>query len=186
MSTSETRKCWLAWCGMVVGIAAFAYCVFSYSHAFARLGLSVQAQVVAIRVMTVLVFVAFALMLFAANWLWGRVPTGVKNSRALKWTRVVLVVVVPLFLAIVTLKTPFWSKIPPSHWDRPMFMYGWPIPCKSEWGNRYPSWLLSFSWLLWTFYLMCLLGCRKVKSYLVANGVIAAISLLLRFPWHRL
>ena len=161
--------------GAAFGSLAMLYLVFACSLTRKNFGLSVEDQLVAQRVITPLVFVAFGALAVSCEY-FRRVllQSGIKAGIFLRILRLVAVVVLPAVIVIFTLKTPFWSFKSPSCWDRPQFFYGWFLPCKVE---RTPLgfWLLFLNLFLWTFYLMVLVGYRRIKHYLIMLGVMLVL-----------
>ena len=167
--------------GVAFGLLALFYLVFAWSLTLKNFGLSVEAQLIAQRIITPLVFVALAALAVSCEY-FRRVllRSGIKAGILLRMLRLVAVVVLPAVIVIFTLKTPFWSFKSPSCWDRPQFFYGWFLPCKVE---RTPLgfWLLFLNLFLWTLYLMVLMGYRRIKHYLV----MLVVMLVLLVPYAK-
>ena len=168
--------------GVAFGLLALFYLVFAWSLTLKNFGLSVEAQLIAQRIITPLVFVALAALAVSCEY-FRRVllRSGIKAGILLRMLRLVAVVVLPAVIVIFTLKTPFWSFKSPSCWDRPQFFYGWFLPCKVE---RTPLgfWLLFLNLFLWTLYLMVLMGYRRIKHYLV----MLVVMLVLLVPFAKI
>lgn len=166
----------LAVLGVAFGLLAMFYLVFAWSLTLKNFGLSVEVQLIAQRVITPLVFVAFGALAVSCEY-FRRVllQSGIKAGILLRMLRLVAVVVLPAVIVIFTLKTPFWSFKSPSCWDRPQFFYGWFLPCKVE---RTPLgfWLLFLNLFLWTLYLMVIVGYRRIKNYLIMLVVMLVLS----------
>ena len=166
----------LAVLGVAFGLLAMFYLVFAWSLTLKNFGLNVEAQLIAQRVITPLVFVAFAALAVSCEY-FRRVllQSGIDAGVLLRMLRLVAVVVLPAVIVIFTLKTPFWSFKSPSCWDRPQFFYGWFLPCKVE---RTPLgfWLLFLNLFLWTLYLMVIVGYRRIKNYLIMLVVMLVLS----------
>ncbi len=161
--------------GAAFGSLAMFYLVFAGALTLKNFGLSVEAQLIAQRIITPLVFVAFGALAVSCEY-FRRVllQSGIKAGILLRVLRLVAVVVLPAVIVIFTLKTPFWSFKSPSCWDRPQFFYGWFLPCKVE---RTPLgfWLLFLNLFLWTLYLMVLVGYRRIKHYLILLVVMSVL-----------
>lgn len=173
----------LAILGVAFGLLALLYIIFAWSLTLKNFGLSVEAQLIAQRILTPLLFVALGALAVSCEY-FRRVllQSGTKAGILLRILRLVAVVVLPAVILLFTLKTPFWSFKSPMSWDRPRFIYGWFLPCK---GERMPfgTWLdkiIPFLDLfLWTFYLMVLVGYRRIKYYLV----LLVVMLVLLVPF---
>ena len=171
----------LAVLGAAFGLLALYYLVSAWSLTLKGFGLSVEAQLIAQRIITLLVFVALGALAVSCEY-FRRVllQSGIKAGILLRMLRLVAVVVLPAVIVIFTLKTPFWSFKSPSCWDRPQFFYGWFLPCKVE---RTPLgfWLIFLNLFLWTLYLMVLMGYRRIKHYLV----LLVVMLVLFVPYAK-
>ena len=163
--------------GIVAGVAAIVYLVLAWALTLRDAGLSVRAQLVAQRVITPVIFGLLVAMAASAECLRRKIGDNWSLGRLLRWGRVALVVVVPFVILCCTVKTPFWSLPSPSCWDRPRFIYGWPLPWKID-GAAYPL-TFAFNLFLWTGYLMFLLGYRRFKSYFKAAVLLLVFSLLM-------
>ena len=140
-------------------------------------GLSVEAQLIAQRVITPLVFVALGALTASCEY-FRRVliRSGIKAGILVKVLRVVALVVLPVVIVIFTLQTPFWSFQSPDCWDRPRFIYGWPLPWTGEAGMTGLHKICPFlNLFLWTLYLIVLVGYRRIKHYLVMLGVMLVL-----------
>lgn len=163
--------------GIVAGVAAIVYLVLAWALTLRDAGLSVRAQLVAQRVITPVIFASLAAMAASCECLRRRSGGNCTPGRFLRWTRAALVAVIPLLILCCTVKTPFWSFLSPGTWDRPRFVYGWPLPWKID-GAAYPL-TFAINLALWTGYLMFLLGYRRFKSYYKAGAMLLVFSLLL-------
>jgi hypothetical protein len=165
----------LAVLGVALGSLALFYIIFAWSLTLKNFGLSVEAQLIAQRIITPLLFVALGALAVSCEY-FRRVllQSGNKAGILLRILRLVSVVVLPVVIVILTIKTPFWSFKSPSCWDRPQFFYGWFLPCKVE---RTPLgfWLLFLNLFLWTLYLMVLMGYRQAKHYFVLLWVMLVL-----------
>ena len=168
--------------GLVVGGIAIAYLLSAAPHTYARMGLSVYEQLIAHRVATSVVFLLLATLLVSSARLTIELSIGQHSWRFFGWLRILFVCILPLVLTWATLQTPFWSRIPPLDWDRPMLLYGWPIPVQGEWRCGVSILAIPVNWVLWTFYLMFALGCRKVRQYLLALVIDAIVCLACTVP----
>ena len=166
----------LAVLGVAFGLLALCYLIFAWALTLKGFGLSVEAQLIAQRILTPLLFIALAALAASCEY-FRRVllQSGIKAGILLRILRLVAVVVLPAVIVIFTLKTPFWSFKSPSCWDRPQFFYGWFLPCKVE---RTPLgfWLLFLNLFLWTLYLMVIVGYRRIKNYLIMLVVMLVLS----------
>ena len=166
----------LAVLGVAFGLLALCYLIFAWALTLKGFGLSVEAQLIAQRILTPLLFVALAALAVSCEY-FRRVllQSGIKAGIFLRILRLVAVVVLPAVIVIFTLKTPFWSFKSPSCWDRPQFFYGWFLPCKVE---RIPLGfgLLFLNLFLWTLYLMVIVGYRRIKNYLIMLVVMLVLS----------
>ena len=165
----------LAVLGVAFGALALYYLFFAWALTLKDFGLSVEAQMIAQRILTPLVFVALGALAVSCEY-FRRVllQSGIKTCVFVRILRLVAVVVLPVVIVIFTLKTPIWSFKSPSCWDRPQFCYGWPLPCKVE---RIPLGfgLLFLNMFLWTLYLMVLVGYRRAKNYFVLLWVMLVL-----------
>ena len=162
--------------GIIAGVAAVVYLVLAWALTLRDAGLSVHAQFVAQRVITPVIFASLAAMAVSAECLRRKIGENA-CGRPLRWARVAVVAVIPLLILCCTVKTPFWSFPSPDAWDRPRFVYGWPFPWKID-GAVYPV-TFAINLVLWTGYLMFLLGYRRFNSYRNAGVFLLALSLLL-------
>ena len=167
----------LAVLGVAFGSLALFYLFFAWSLTLKDFGLSVEAQLIAQRILTPLLFVALGAL--AASWEYFRrvrLQAGTKTGILLRILRLVAVVVLPVVIVYFTMKTPFWSYQSPDGWDRPRFCYGWFLPWKGEPGMEGIHKICPFlNLFLWTLYLMVLVGYRRTKHYLVMLGVMLVV-----------
>lgn len=148
--------------GVAFGLLAMSYLVFPWALTLKGLGLSVEAQLIAQRIITLLVFVALGALAVSCEYFRHVfLQSGSKAGVLVKVLRVVALVVLPLVIVLCTLNTPLG-------WDRPRFIYGWPLPWKGEPGMTGLYKICPFlNLFLWTLYLMVLVGYRRIKHYLV-------------------
>ena len=184
-------KCILAVVGLVAGVGA-VLCL-SVLRPLTLKGIGIQdvdIQLVVQRILTPMVFGALAWMAISAERLHRRLEPTKKPHWWTKAIKFAMVIVLPLAVVACTLNTPFWSLVSPAGWDRPRFIYGWPIPWKSEAGMTLYVIVPAINWLLWTAYAMFVVGYRKWKAYrnmlLVMGGLIVVYAFLFGVaPIHR-
>ena len=184
-------KCILAFVGLIAGVGA-VLCLSSLRPLTLK-GIGIQdvdSQLVVQRILTPMVFGALAWMAISAERLHRRLEPTKKPHWLTKAIKIAMVIVLPLAVVACTLNTPFWSHMPPAGWDRPQFIYGWPIPWKSEAGMTLYVIVPAINWLLWTAYVMFVFGYRKWKAYrnmlLVMGGLIVVYAFLFGVaPIHR-
>ena len=182
----------LAVLGVAFGSLAMLYLVFAGALTLKNFGLSVEAQLIAQRIITPLLFVALAALAASCEY-FRRVllRSGIKAGILVRVLRVVAVVVLPVVIVLCTLNTPFWSYPSPETWDRPRFIYGWFLPYKGERTMEGMHKICPFlNLFLWTLYLMVLVGYRRIKHYLIMLGVMLVLfGLYAKFvgikPVHR-
>ena len=177
MSRKTTTLCAMAVLGAAFGLLALFYFVFAWSLTLKNFGLSVEAQLIAQRVITPLVFVALAALAVSCEYFRRvRLQSGSKAGILVKVLRGVALVVLPVVIVLCTLNTPFWSCPSPTGWDRPRFIYGWPMPWKGEPGMTGLHKICPFfNLFFWTLYLMVLVGYRRIKNYLIMLGVMLVL-----------
>ena len=163
--------------GLAIGGIAIIYLLSADPHTYARMGLSVYGQMIAHRVATSVVFLLLATLLVASARLTIELSIEQHSWRFFGWLRILIVCILPLVLTWATLQTPFWSRIPPLDWDRPMRLDGWPLPVQGELRRGVSVLAVIVDWALWTLYLMFALGCRKVRQYLLALVLEALVCL---------
>ena len=158
----------LAVLGVAFGSLAMLYLVFAGALTLKNFGLSVEDQLVAQRILTPLLFVALGALAVSCEY-FRRVllRSETKAGTLLKVLRVVALVVLPVVIVIFTLQTPFWSYKSPWGWDRPRFDYGWPLPWKGEKMGGAHMICPFLNLFLWALYMMVLMGCRRIKHYLI-------------------
>ena len=169
MNRKKTTLCVMGVLGAAFGLLAMFYLVFAWSLTLKNFGLSVEAQLVAQRILTPLVFVALGALAVSCEY-FRRVllQSGIDAGVLLRMLRLVAVVVLPVVIVLCTLNTPFWSYSSPMGWDRPRFIYGWPLPWKGEPGMTGLHKICPFfNLFFWTLYLMVIVGYRRIKHYLV-------------------
>ena len=169
MNRKTTIHCAIAVLGSATGSLALFYLVFPWSLTLKNFGLSVEAQLIAQRILTPLVFVALGALAVSCEYFRRvRLQSGSKAGILVKVLRGVSLVVLPVAIVLCTLNTPFWSYPSPMGWDRPRFIYGWPLPWKGEAGMTGLHKICPFfNLFFWTLYLMVLVGYRRIKHYLV-------------------
>ena len=168
----------LAVLGVAFGSLALFHIFFSaWSVTFKNFGLSVEAQLIAQRILTPLLFVALGALAVSCEYFRRvRLQSGAKAGTLVRILRLVAVVVLPVVIVLCTLNTPFWSYPSPMGWDRPRFIYGWPLPWKGEPGMTGLHKICPFlNLFLWTLYLMVLVGYRRIKHYLIMLGVMLVL-----------
>lgn len=158
--------------GVAFGALALFYIFFARALTLKNFGLSVDAQLVAQRIITPLLFVALGALLVSCEYFRrvhrASIPPGAKAGILVKILCLAAVVVLPVVIVVATMNTPFWSYQSPALWDRPRFDYGWFVPWKGErplYGNRMVCPFLNL--FLWTLYLMVLVGYRRIRHYIV-------------------
>ena len=173
----DKLKSVLAVLGVASGALAMSYLVFAWALTLKNFGLSVEAQLIAQRIITPLLFVVLGALAVSCEYFRRvRLQSGTKTGVLVKVLRVVALVVLPVVIVIFTLQTPFWSFTSPDGWDRPRFIYGWPLPWKGEPGMTGLHKICPFlNLFLWTLYLMVLVGYRRAKHYLVMLGVMLVL-----------
>ena len=167
----------LAVLGVAFGLLAMYYLISAWTLTLKDFGLSVKAQLITQRILTPLLFVALAALAASCEY-FRRVllQSGIKASIFLRILRLVAVVVLPVVIVYFTMSTPFWSYQSPNNWDRPQFIYGWFLPWKSERAMAGMYMICPFlNLLLWTLYLMVLMGYRRIKHYLVLLWVMLVL-----------
>ena len=167
----------LAILGAAFGLLAMYYLISAWTLILKDFGLSVEAQLIAQRVITPLVFVALGALAVSCEY-FRRVllQSGIKAGIFLRILRLVAVVVLPVVIVYFTMSTPFWSYQSPNNWDRPQFIYGWFLPWKSERAMAGMYMICPFlNLFLWTLYLMVLMGYWRIKHYLVLLWVMLVL-----------
>ena len=167
----------LAVLGVAVGLLTLFYLFFAWSLTLKNFGLSVGDQLIAQRILTPLLFVALCALAVSCEY-FRRVliRSGTKAGILLRILRLVAVVVLPVVIVLCSLNTPFWSYSSPMGWDRPRFIYGWPLPWKGEPGMTGLHKICPFfNLFFWTLYLMVLVGYRRIKHYLIMLGVMLVL-----------
>ena len=173
----------LAIAGLSAGVGAVLHIATANALTLKGFDLDVGGQLIAQRLLTVVVFCALGAAAASADWLRSRVADTKQGSSLLAGcAKGLAIAVLPLIVLLCTINSPFWSYTPPSGWDRPRFLYGWPIPWKTEAGMTLYAIVPALNWLLWTAYAMFVMGFRKWKSYrkmLMVAGVLILICALL-------
>ena len=172
----DMLKRFLAVLGVAFGLLAMFYLVFAWSLTLKGFGLSVEAQLIAQRIITPLVFVALGALAVSCEY-FRRVllQSGTKTGTLVRILRLVSIVVLPVVIIVFTMQTPFWSYKSPWGWDRPRFDYGWPLPWKGEKMIGAHMICPFLNLFLWTLYLMVLMGYRRIKHYLIMLGVMLVL-----------
>lgn len=173
----------LAIAGLSAGVGAVLHIATANALTLKGFGLDVGGQLIAQRLLTVVVFCALGAAAASADWLRSRIAEMEQGSSLLAGcAKGLAIAVLPLIVLLCTLNSPFWSYAPPGGWDRPRFLYGWPIPWKTEAGMTLYAIVPALNWLLWTAYTMFIMGYRKWKSYrkmlMVAAVLILVYALL--------
>ena len=165
--------------GVAFGSLALFYIFFARQLTLKNIGLSVEAQLIAQRIVTPLLFVALGALAVSCEFFRRvRLQSGTKTGILVRILRLVVVVVLPVVMVFSTLNTPFWSFQSPDTWDRPRFIYGWFLPCKGEkmfFGAELDRIIPFLNLFLWTLYLMMLVGYRRAKHYLIMLGVMLVL-----------
>ena len=175
------KKLFLAVGAVALGAAALGYVSCARSLTLAHLGLSVPRQLVAQRALTCGIFAALAVLPFGTAFLARRLPPCEAASKVVRFLKVAALALVPVFLTLATLNTPFWSAPSPDAWNRPRYIYGWPLPWKNDAGMVAVLFMPCVNWFFWTLYVRWLLGCRRLRSFLVTVAVAGGLALLLLF-----
>ena len=166
--------------GVVFGSFALGYLFIARQLTLKNFGLCVEAQLIAQRIITPLLFVALGALVVSAEWFRrSSLKFETKICPLVKVLRVIAVIVLPTVIVFCTYNTPFWSYPPPlSNWDRPRFRYGWFLPWKGEdvgWIHMICPFLNLF---FWTIYVMLVVGYRRSKHYLVMFVVMLVLFCL--------
>ena len=144
------------------GGTALGHLVCAGPLTLTHVGLSVPQQLAAQRMLTCGVFAALLALPFGAAFLARRLPPCVTASKAAQFLKVSALVVVPVVLTLATLNTPFWSASSPATWNRPRFLYGWPLPWRNDAGMAVVLFVPCVNWVVWTLYFCWLLKrCRN-------------------------
>ncbi len=163
--------------GVAFGSLALFYICFARSLTLKNFGLSVEAQLIAPRIITPLLFAALGALTVSCEYFRRvRLRSGAKTGILVRILRLVAVVVLPVAIVFFSLQTPFWSFQSPDTWDRPRFIYGWFLPWKGEPAMTGIHMICPFlNLFLWTLFLMVLVGYRRVKHYLIMLGVMLVL-----------
>ncbi len=163
--------------GAAVGSLALFYICSIWVLPLKNFVPSVEAQLIAQRIITPLLFVSLGVLVVSCEYFRRvRLQSGTKTGILVRVLRVVVLVVLPVVIVICTLNTPFWSYPSPTGWDRPRFIYGWPLPWKGEPGMMGLYKICPFlNLFFWTFYLMVIVGYRRIKNYLIMLGVMLVL-----------
>ncbi len=167
----------LAVLGAALGLLALFYILFARQLTLKDFGLSVESQLIVQRIITPLLFVALGALAVSCEY-FRRIllQSGAKTGILVRILRLVAVVLLPVVIVFFALQAPFWSFQSPDAWDRPRFIYGWFLPWKGEpvmWGVHMICPFLNL--VLWTLYLMVLVGYRRIRHYLVMIGVMLVL-----------
>ena len=176
MNRKKTTLCVIGVLGAAFGSLAMFYLFFAWALTLKNFGLSVEAQLIAQRILTPLLFVALAALAGSCEY-FRRVllQSGTKTGTLVRILRLVSIVVLPVVIIVFTMQTPFWSYKSPWGWDRPRFDYGWPLPWKGEKMVGAHMICPFLNLFLWTLYLMVLVGYRRIKHYLIMLGVMLVL-----------
>ena len=163
--------------GVAFGSLALFYIFFARQLTLKNCGLSVEAQLIAQRIITPLLFVALGALAVSCEYFRRvRLQSGTKTGILVRILRLVAVVVLPVAIVLFSLQTPFWSFQSPDTWDRPRFIYGWFLPWKGEPAMMGIRMICPFlNLFLWTLYLMVLVGYRRIRQYLVMIAVMVVL-----------
>ena len=163
--------------GVAFGSLALFYIFFARQLTLKNCGLSVEAQLIAQRIITPLLFVALGALAVSCEYFRRvRLQSGTKTGILVRILRLVAVVVLPVVIVLFSLQTPFWGFQSPDTWDRPRFIYGWFLPWKGEPAMTGIRMICPFlNLFLWTLYLMMLVGYRRAKHYLIMLGVMLVL-----------
>ena len=169
------KKRILAIVGLGLGACVLAYLMLSWQMTLKSLGLTPRGQLIAQRVLTPLFFTGLAAMAVSAENLRQGIPASFSKNKFIAVSKWVAILMLSGMLILCTQGTPFWSFAAPATWDRPRFLYGWPIPWKGEDRTAYLPLLLPVNLALWTSYTMFLFGRRALREYV---GILVVIGLL--------
>lgn len=172
------KKAILATIAVAFGIVALCYIVVGSSLTLVRVGLSVPSQLVAQRIITLVVFASLVALPFGVAYFVRRLPQSLGKNLLVRILVIVALVVVPIVLLLFSVKSPIWSFPSPSTWERPQFYYGWPLPTKRDGGVSFPWVLVFVNWIFWTLYLQWVLGSRRLKHYIISLSIVLVISCL--------
>ena len=161
--------------GLCLGACVLAYLMLSWQMTLKSLGLTPRGQLIAQRVLTPLFYVGLTAMAVSAANLRQAIPESFSKNKFVVVSKWIVILVLSGTLFFCTLSAPFWSFAAPATWDRPCFLYGWPIPWKGE-ARMVCLLLLPVNMALWTSYVMFLFGRRNLWEYVV--GLLVLIGLL--------
>ena len=166
--------------GICLGACVLAYLMLSWPLTLMSLGLTPRGQLIAQRVLTPLFFVGLTTMAVSAANLRQAIPESFSKNKFVVISKWIAILVLSGTFFLCTQAAPFWSFASPATWDRPRFLYGWPIPWKGE-GRTACLLLLPVNMALWTSYVMFLFGRRNLREYvglLVLIGFLVGLLLL--------
>ena len=146
------------------GVAALASLVCAGPLTLARMGLTVPQQLAAQRVLTCGILAALLALPFGVAFFARRLPPCAGSSKCARFLKMAALVVLPVVLTLATLNTPFWSAPSPDAWNRPRYIYGWPLPWKNDAGMVAVLFMPCVNWVLWAAYFWWLLGCCRNRS----------------------
>ena len=154
----------MAACAVVAGVAALASLVCTGPLTLARMGLTVPQQLAAQKALTCGIFAALLALPFGAAFFARRLPPCAGSSKCARFLKMAALVVLPVVLTLATLNTPFWSAPSPDAWNRPRYIYGWPLPWKNDAGMVAVLFMPCVNWVLWAAYFWWLLGCCRNRN----------------------
>ena len=172
------KKTLLATIAVAFGVVALCYIVIAGPLLLVRVGLSVPSQLVAQRIITLVVFASLVALPFGVAHFARRLPQSLGKNLLVRILVVVALVVVPIVLVVVSFNSPIWSFPSPSTWDRPQFYYGWPLPIKRDGHVVFPLVIAIVNWIFWTLYLQWVLGSRRLKHYVITLSIALVLSCL--------
>ena len=121
-------------------------------------------QLAAQRVLTCGILAALLALPFGAAFFARRLPPRAGSSKCAGFLKMAALVVLPVVLTLATLNTPFWSAPSPDAWNRPRYIYGWPLPWKNYAGMVAVLFMPCVNWVLWAAYFWWLLRCCRNRS----------------------
>lgn len=160
--------------GLCLGACVLAYLMLSWQMTLKSLGLTPRGQLIAQRVLTPLFFIVLTAMAVSAANVRQAIPESFSQSKSVAVSKWIAILMLSGTFFLCTQAAPFWSFASPATWDRPCFLYGWPIPWKGEGHTAYLP-LLPVNMTLWTSYTMFLFGRRNFREYV---GLLVLIGLL--------
>lgn len=168
--------------GLSLGMCVLAYLMLSWQMTLKSLELTPHGQLIAQRVLTPLFFIGLAAMAVSAANLRQAIPESFSKNKFVVISKWIAILVLSGTFILCTQGTPFWSFAAPATWDRPRFLYGWPIPWKGEDRTAYLPLLLPVNMALWTSYTMFLFGRRALWEYVALLVMVGLLVGLLLIP----